>query len=153
MSLEINQIAPDFTLKADDGHRFNLNQFRKQNPKQAILLVFYPADNSPVCTAQLCEYRDGIEAFQDLHAEVIGVSAQDSASHVAFKAKRELPFTLLSDPELIVAKLYGAKGLLGMKRAVFLIDREGKLRYQHVEITAMFRRSAEELIDVLKTIQ
>jgi thioredoxin-dependent peroxiredoxin len=105
-----------------------------------------------VCTAQLCEYRDGIEEFSGLNATIIGISAQDSESHQKFKAKRQLPFTLLSDSELTVAKLYGAKGILGMKRATFLIDTDGIIRYQHVEATALFRRSAQELVDVLNRL-
>jgi thioredoxin-dependent peroxiredoxin len=152
MSLKLNEAVPDFTLPADDSSEFTLSKFCKANPKKLILLVFYPADESPVCTAQLCEYRDGIEAFEDLNAEVIGISAQDSKSHQAFKKRRELPFTLLSDKNLDVANAFGAKGILGMKRAVFLIDHQRCLRYQHVEITALFRRSAEELLDVIRKI-
>ena len=117
-----------------------------------MLLVFYPADESPVCTAQLCEYRDEIDEFKGLNATIIGISAQDSDSHVKFKQKRNLPFTLLSDKGLHVAKLYGAKGLLGMKRATFLVDASGIVRYQHVEATALFRRTAEELVGVLKRL-
>jgi thioredoxin-dependent peroxiredoxin len=152
MTLKLNESVPDFSLPADDGSEFSLSQFRRKNPNRLILLVFYPADESPVCTAQLCEYRDGIEAFEEVKAEVIGISAQDSKSHQAFKKRRELPFTLLRDKELSVANSFGAKGLLGMKRAIFLIDSKGRLRYQHVEITALFRRSAEELLDVIRKL-
>ncbi len=148
MTLALHQLAPDFQLPADDGQTFKLQQLRGKR----VLLVFYPADESPVCTAQLCEYRDGIEAFVGLNAEVIGISKQNSLSHQAFKKNRQLPFTLLSDLDLQVAKLYGAVGLMGMKRATFLIDEMGILRWQHIEATALFRRSAEELIGVLKAL-
>jgi thioredoxin-dependent peroxiredoxin len=152
VSIAIGSIAPEFSLKADDGSVFTLGAYRNAHPKARILLVFYPADESPVCTAQLCEYRDGIEEFSGLNATIIGISAQDSESHQKFKAKRQLPFTLLSDSELTAAKLYGAKGILGMKRATFLIDTDGIIRYQHVEATALFRRSAQELVDVLNRL-
>lgn len=157
MTISINQPAPDFSLPADDGSIFSLSGFlaaRKLagNGNTRVLLVFYPADESPVCTAQLCEYRDEIDEFKGVNATIIGISAQDSESHVKFKQKRQLPFTLLSDKGLHVAKLYGAKGLLGMKRATFLVDASGILRYQHVEATALFRRTAEELVGVLKQL-
>ncbi len=157
MSLNINSAAPDFSLPADDGSVFSLSKFLAAaksagNVKVRVLLVFYPADESPVCTAQLCEYRDEIDEFKGLNATIIGISAQDRDSHVNFKQKRQLPFTLLSDKGLHVAKLYGAKGLLGMKRATFLVDASGIVRYQHVEATALFRRTAEELVGVLKRL-
>jgi thioredoxin-dependent peroxiredoxin len=148
MKLAIGQLAPDFSLPADDGTSFQLQQLRGKR----VLLVFYPADESPVCTAQLCEYRDGIDEFIGLNAEVIGISKQNALSHQDFKKKRQLPFTLLSDLDLSVAKLYGASGLMGMKRATFLIDESGILRWQHIEATALFRRSADELIGVLKAL-
>ncbi len=157
MSILINGAAPDFSLPADDGSVFSLSGFLTAaklagNSHARVLLVFYPADESPVCTAQLCEYRDEIDEFKGLNATIIGISAQDSKSHIKFKQKRQLPFTLLSDVGLHVAKLYGAKGLLGMKRATFLVDSNGILRYQHVEATALFRRTAEELVGVLKRL-
>ena len=157
MGININKAAPDFSLPADDGSEFSLSEFLTAaklagNSNVRVLLVFYPADESPVCTAQLCEYRDEIDEFQGLSATIIGISAQDRASHVKFKQKRQLPFTLLSDIGLHVAKLYGAKGLLGMKRATFLVDADGFLRYQHIEATALFRRTAEELVGVLRRL-
>jgi thioredoxin-dependent peroxiredoxin len=152
MTLSLNSPAPDFSLPADDGSVFSLAAYQKQHPKSRVLLVFYPADESPVCTAQLCEYRDQIDEFKGLDAAIVGISAQDSESHRNFKKKRDLPFILLSDKGLHVAKLYGAKGLLGMKRATFLLDSDGNLRYQHVEATALFRRTAAELVGVLKAL-
>jgi thioredoxin-dependent peroxiredoxin len=145
----LNQVAPDFQLPADDGSVFSLATYRAAHPLERVLLVFYPADESPVCTAQLCQYRDQIDEFKGLNATVIGISAQDAKSHTRFKANRDLPFTLLSDKDLAVAKQFGAKGLMGMKRAIFLLDTDGIVRYQHIEATALFRRTADELIGVL----
>ncbi|NJR44245.1 peroxiredoxin [bacterium] len=145
MSLSLNQAAPDFSLPADNGKTWTLSALRGQR----VVIVFYPGDDTPVCTAQLCEYRDGVDEFEGLNAVVIGISQQDAASHQAFKKKRALPFTLLTDADLKVAASYGAKGILGMKRACFLVDENGLLRYQHVELTALFRRTRAELVQAL----
>ena len=144
--IKLSDNAPDFELQSDNGENFRLSD----HAGERVLLVFYPGDNTPVCTAQLCEYRDGIESFADLGVTVIGISSDDLESHQDFRAKHDLPFVLLSDPDLQVAKLYGCKGALGMKRAVYLVDEQGLVRYAHVETLALFRRKANELIDVIK---
>ncbi|GAB4170210.1 MAG: peroxiredoxin [Wenzhouxiangellaceae bacterium] len=141
--------APDFTLPDQDGRPWRLADHRGQ----WLLLVFYPGDETPVCTRQLCDYRDGIDAFRDLGVEVIGISPDSPESHRRFREHRGLPFTLLSDESLKVAAQYGAKGLMGMKRAVFLIDPDGVCRYAHVEAVALFRRSREELLEVISALQ
>lgn len=140
--------APEFSLQSDTGEDYQLSQ----HAGERVLLVFYPGDNTPVCTAQLCEYRDGVEAFADLGVSVVGISSDDLDSHRRFRSKHELPFVLLSDPDLKVAKLYGCKGALGMKRAVFLVDEKGIVRYAHVEALALFRRRAEELLDAISEL-
>jgi peroxiredoxin Q/BCP len=144
----LNDTAPDFTLEADKGEDYRLSDHLGER----ILLVFYPGDNTPVCTAQLCEYRDGIEAFAGLGVSVVGISSDDLDSHRAFRSKHDLPFVLLSDPDLKVAKLYGSKGAMGMKRAVFLVDEKGVVRYAHIEALALFRRRAEELLDAIRAL-
>lgn len=141
----LNEKAPLFELPADDGTTFRLADLKGQK----VLLVFYPGDNTPVCTRQLCDYRDGIEAFSDLGVKVVGISSDDAGSHQAFREKHKLPFELLTDTGLEVAGRYGAKGMMGMKRAVFLVDEEGIIRYAHVEALAVFRRSREELLAVI----
>ena len=138
--MQVNEKAKNFSLTDDSGQTFQLSDYAGQ----WLLLVFYPGDNTPVCTAQLCDYRDGIEAFAGLGVTVIGISADDGASHRAFRAKHDLPFVLLSDPDLEVAKAYGCKGVLGMKRGVFLLDEQLICRYAHVEAVAVFRRKREE---------
>lgn len=146
--LKLGQAAPDFALAADDGSVLTLSSLRGQR----VLLVFYPGDETPVCTAQLCEYRDGFEDFRELNCTVLGISGDDIASHQRFRQRRQLPFTLLSDPDLKVAEHYGAKGLLGLKRACFLIDENGVLRYQHIEMTALLRRRHSELVAALRAL-
>ncbi len=143
--LKVGDEAPDFTLQTDSGEPYTLSAQRGHR----LLLVFYPGDNTPVCTRQLCDYRDGIEAFEGLGVSVVGISKDGGESHRQFKEKHGLPFTLLSDPGLEVAGLYDSKGMLGMKRSVFLVDESGVIRYVHVESLALFRRSREELLDVI----
>lgn len=144
----VNDKAPDFTLQSDSGGDYQLSD----HAGQRLLLVFYPGDNTPVCTKQLCEYRDGIEEFSELGVAVVGISSDDIESHQKFRSKHDLPFVLLSDPDLEVAKLYGCKGALGMKRAVFLIDEQGIIRYAHIETLALFRRRAAELLEAIEAL-
>ncbi len=145
---QLNEIAPDFTLIDADGHAFTLSDHRGKR----LLLVFYPGDDTPVCTRQLCDYRDGLEAFAGLGVTVVGVSPDDADSHRRFRERHQLPFTLLSDPELSVARQYDCKALVGMKRGVFLIDEAQRIRYRHVEAVAVFRRSREELLAAIQAL-
>jgi peroxiredoxin Q/BCP len=144
----VNERAPDFCLQGDSGEEYCLSD----HAGHRVLLVFYPGDNTPVCTAQLCEYRDGIESFAGLGVSVVGISSDNLESHQKFRSKHNLPFVLLSDPDLEVAKLYGSKGTFGMKRAVFLIDEDGIVRYAHIEALAVFRRRANELLEVIEML-
>lgn len=145
---ELKQRAPDFTLTDADGQSFSLSAHLGER----LLLVFYPGDDTPVCTRQLCDYRDGIEQFADLGVRVVGISADDAASHRAFRDKYQLPFVLLSDPDLSVAEQYGCKGLIGMKRGVFLLDETHTIRYRHVEAVAVFRRKRDELLKAIESL-
>jgi len=144
----VNDKAPGFCLQSDSGEEYCLSDHLGQR----VLLVFYPGDNTPVCTAQLCEYRDGIESFADLGVSVVGISSDGLESHQKFRNKHDLPFVLLSDADLEVAKLYGIKGRFGMKRAVFLVDEEGVIRYAHIEALALFRRRADELLEAIEAL-
>ncbi len=148
MPAELNDFAPNFSLKDADGNTFSLSEQRGQR----LLLVFYPGDDTPVCTRQLCDYRDGIEAFAGLNVTVVGISPDGAESHREFRDRHQLPFTLLSDPQLEVATKYGCKALIGMKRGVFLVDEDGRIRYRHVEAVALFRRSKEELIEAIEAL-
>jgi len=145
MSLSIGDPAPLFSLLDEHEQLFEL----KQQLGDKLLLVFYPGDNTPVCTKQLCDYRDGIEAFADLGVQIIGISNDDAESHKRFKAQYKLPFILLTDSDLAVADEYGCKSMLGMKRGLFLLDEAGIIRYQHVENLALFRRSREEVLTAI----
>ena len=143
MAVQVGDNAPDFELTGDDGGGYRLSAHRGHRQ----LLVFYPGDDTPVCTAQLCDYRDGIESFEGMDIEVVGISTDDAASHRKFRAKHKLPFKLLTDADGAVAKAYGAWGMFGSKRAVFLVDGQGRIAYAKVESVAVFRRTREELLE------
>ncbi len=144
----LNKQVIDFELKDDQGALRQLAEWKGGK----LLLVFYPGDNTPVCTSQLCDYRDGISDFRDLGVEVVGLSPDSVESHKKFKAKHKLPFPLLSDPELSVAEEWGCKGMLGMKRAVFLLDEDQQVRYEHIESLAIFRRKRDELLQAIQDL-
>ena len=122
--LRVGDVAPEFTLPKANGEMVNLSDFRGQSE---VVLFFYPKDNSPVCTAEACSFRDSYEMFRDAGAEVIGVSADSSQSHGRFAARFRLPFMLLSDKHGVVRGLYGVTKTLGIfpGRSTYLIDREG----------------------------
>jgi peroxiredoxin Q/BCP len=147
--LQVNDRAPEFSLKDEQGRSFSLASHRGER----LLLVFYPGDNTPVCTSQMCDYRDGVEAFAGMGVQVVGISSDDANSHRKFKAKHNLPFILLTDAALETAERYDSKGLMGMKRSVFLVDEEGVIRYKHIESLALFRRTRDELLKVIAGLQ
>ncbi|MBB6086069.1 peroxiredoxin [Wenzhouxiangella marina] len=148
MTAQLNEKAPDFSLLDADGNVFRLQEMSGQR----LLLVFYPGDDTPVCTRQLCDYRDGIEVFAELGVTVVGISPDDAESHQRFRARHDLPFVLLSDSDLSVAERYGCKALIGMKRGVFLLDEAQIIRYRHVEAVALFRRRREELVEAIRAL-
>jgi thioredoxin-dependent peroxiredoxin len=123
--------APDFELTSDTGERVKLSQFRGQ----PVVLYFYPRDDTPGCTAQARGIRDSYDEFGERGAVVLGVSPDDETSHVKFKQKHGLPFTLLADPEHEVAELYGVwkeknfggKRYWGVERSTFVIDEHGRV--------------------------
>ena len=128
MKVNVGDTAPDFTLTSQKGENVPLSQFRG---KKNVVLYFYPKDETPGCTREACTFRDAYELFTDLGAEVIGVSADTVESHKAFTEHHGLPFTLLSDVDNAVRKLYGATSTLGLipGRVTFIIDKEGVVRH------------------------
>jgi thioredoxin-dependent peroxiredoxin len=129
--VEEGQEAPDFELTSDAGERVRLSQFRGR----PVVLYFYPKDDTPGCTAQACGIRDSYDDFEQQGAVVLGVSPDEESSHVKFKQKYGLPFTLLADPEHEVADQYGVWGerkymgktYWGVERSTFLIDEDGRI--------------------------
>ncbi|KYF86510.1 peroxiredoxin [Sorangium sp. So ce296] len=150
-TLSVGAIAPDFTLQSQKREAVKLSDFRG---KKAVVLFFYPKDDTPICTAESCAFRDRYDAFAEAGAEVIGVSADSEGSHEQFAQKHRLPMTLLSDPGGQIAARYGVKPLLGLLpgRVTFVIDREGVVR--HV-FSSQLRaaRHVEEALAVVKRIE
>ena len=127
--LEEGMKAPDFTLRDKDGNNVSLSDFRGRK----VVLYFYPKDNTPGCTKQACAFAGAYEGFKKLNVEVIGISRDSTASHIKFAEKYNLPFILLSDPDLQAIepygvwrekKIYGKIGL-GIMRTTFIIDENG----------------------------
>mgnify|MGYP001813468265 FL=1 len=149
MSLGVGDQAPDFTLPGTGGREYSLSEFRGQ----PVVLVFYPGDDTPVCTKQLNTYNDDLEQFSDMNAQVIGISAQDVGSHDAFANKHGYAFPLLADTDKTVAGLYGTLGPIGFpRRSVFILDAEGTVRYAHRAIAGLTFRPVGELIGELEKI-
>lgn len=146
MALDTGDKAPDFSLIADNGKPYKLSSKLKDN----ALLVFYPGDDLPVCKQQLTEYRDSYSEFSDLGVEVIAISGDDAETIKSFKKDHDLPFTLLSDAEGEVSKLYDSYGWFGVKRSVFLVDKDMEIKYKHIESVSIYSRSVEELTDIMK---
>ncbi|GCE30770.1 peroxiredoxin [Dictyobacter alpinus] len=126
--VQVGDKAPDFTLPTQDGRMVSLKDYWGQ---QAIVLYFYPKDDTPGCTAEACAFRDSYEVFKDAGAEVLGVSSDSVAAHQKFATKHRLPFLLLSDKDGSVRKAYGAVSVLGLLpgRVTYVIDKEGIVRH------------------------
>ena len=145
----IGDVAPDFSLPATGGEVITLSSF----VGRPVVVVFYPGDDSPVCTKQLNSYNDGLNEFESLDAQVLAISSQGLVSHEAFAQKYELKFPLLADSEKDVAKAYGVLGPLGFpRRSVFIVDREGVIRYAHRAVAGLSYRPVSELVDALNQL-
>jgi peroxiredoxin Q/BCP len=145
-SLNIGDIAPDFELPGTGGRTWTLSEFRGQ----PVVLVFYPGDDTPVCTKQLNSYNEGLEEFSQLTAQVIGISAQDVDSHERFASRHGLRIPLLADTDKAVAAAYGTLGPLGFpRRSVVIVDRDGIVRYIHRAMAGLTYRPVSELVGVL----
>jgi peroxiredoxin Q/BCP len=149
VSLGVGDRAPDFTLPGTGGREYSLSEYAGQ----PVVLVFYPGDDTPVCTKQLNTYNDGLEQFSELNAQVLGISAQDVDSHDAFAGKHGFDFPLLADTDKTVAALYGTLGPIGFpRRCVFIVDGDGVVRYAHRAIAGLTFRPVKELIAEVEKI-
>jgi peroxiredoxin Q/BCP len=140
-SIDVGAKAPDFTLPSQSGEMVSLCDLLGKYP---IVLFFYPKDDTPGCTREVCAFRDDYEEFENLGAEVIGISSDSVESHRSFAKKHGLPFTLLSDERGKIRKLYGVPKTFGLfqGRVTYVIDEKGVVRHifssqfgaeQHVE--------------------
>ena len=145
---QVGEEAPDFELPGTDGP-FKLSDHRGER----VVLLFYPGDNTTVCTKQFCSYRDRADDFAALDATVVGISSQDLASHEGFIAKNSLNVPLLADVDKQVAKAYSAfSSRLGTKRAVIVIDSDGIVRHRHDHLLGLDYQSVDELKTALEAI-
>jgi thioredoxin-dependent peroxiredoxin len=153
VSVGVGDLAPDFTLPGtdgtEDGHRdYTLSSYRGK----PVVLVFYPGDNTPVCTRQLNAYTQDIDQFTSLDAHVLAISPQSVGSHDSFSEDQGgFGFPLLADTEKQVGKLYGILGPVGFyRRSIFVVDGEGMVRHAHRAVAGLWFRPTSELVDALR---
>lgn len=155
MSADVGQAAPEFTLEGTDstdaGRRaYSLSEYRGQ----PVVLVFYPGDNTPVCTRQLSSYTEGIDSFAAVGAQVLAISPQSVESHHEFSCRQGgFGFPLLADTDKAVGEAYGILGPLGFyRRSVFVVDGEGVIRYAHRAVAGLTFRSTDDLVKAVKAV-
>ena len=152
MNIEIGKKAPQFTLPDTDGNKVALKNFLGQK----VVLYFYPKDNTSGCTAEACDFNDSLKAFDKIKTKVIGVSKDSIKSHVKFRDKYDLKFTLLSDEEIKVLpkydvwkekSMYGKK-YMGVVRTTFIIDEKGKIEKIFPKVKV--KEHVDEILKYLK---
>ena len=150
-NLSVNEPAPDFTLKDGNGDNWRLSDQRGK----VVVLLFYPGDETPVCTRQMCSVRNRWDDYLATGAEVVGISSDSVESHKKFAEHHNLPLRLLSDSERAVAKLYGAESFIPgrVARAVFVIDANGILRYRDVRPIGLFKPKDDATIEAIRAAQ
>ncbi|MDQ2974136.1 MAG: peroxiredoxin [Acidobacteriota bacterium] len=148
---QLGMPAPEFTLKDGNGNDWRLSDSRGK----VVVLLFYPGDETPICTRQMCSVRDRWEDYAATGAEVVGISTDSVESHKKFAEHHELPLRLLSDASGQVANLYGARSLIPGKvaRSVFVIDGNGVIRYRDVRPLGLFRPKDDETIKAIREAQ
>ena len=148
MPVGVGDEAPPFTLPGTGGREYSLADYAGQ----PVVLVFYPGDNTPVCTRQLNTYSTDIADFEGIGAQVLALSPQDVDSHEQFSTKQGgFKFPLLADADKAVGQAYGVLGPVGFyRRSVFVIDGAGVIRYAHRAIAGLTYRPTSELLEAVK---
>jgi peroxiredoxin Q/BCP len=143
--------APDFSLLDGDGQNWRLSD----HLGKVVVLLFYPGDETPICTRQMCSVRDRWEDYGATGAEVVGISTNSVESHKSFAAHHQLPLRLLSDTDRKVADMYGAQSLIPGKvaRSVFVINRAGVITHRDVRPLGLFRPKDDDTIAAIKAAQ
>jgi peroxiredoxin len=150
VTISVGDHAPDFTLPGTGGRSYSLADYTGRT----VVLVFYPGDDTPVCTKQLNTYNDDLPSFAGVGAQILAISPQDLDSHERFRAKYDFTFPLLADTSKEVAALYGTLGPLGFpRRSVFVIDGNGIVRYAHRALAGLTFRSTDELVRAVEAAQ
>jgi peroxiredoxin Q/BCP len=148
---EVGTQAPDFILHDTQGAEWQMSAQRGR----VVVLLFYPGDETPVCTKQLCSVRDNWESYAATGAEVVGISTDSVESHQKFTEHHDLPLRLLADTDGKVHKAYDASSWFPGRaaRAVFVIDAQGIIRYRKVEAVSLFRPRDAEIIEAIRAAQ
>ncbi|MFT3826749.1 MAG: thioredoxin-dependent thiol peroxidase [Chitinophagaceae bacterium] len=154
MNLQEGDKAPAFTAKDQDGNKVALSDFKGQK----VVLYFYPQDDTPTCTVQACNLRDNYALLKKEGFVILGVSPDDEAKHKKFEKKFQLPFTLITDPELKVIEKYGVWGAkqlygrkyMGLHRTTFVIDEKGVIR--KIFLRPKNKQHAEEILKAWKEL-
>ena len=144
---KIGQLAPEIDLPDGNGHRWKLSESRGR----PVVLIFYPADETTVCTKQLCSVRDNWARYQETGAEVVGINTDSVDKHRGFAANHQLPMRLLSDAAGSVVQAYDMKSPFWVKRGIVVIDKDGYIRYRNV-VFPTFRPSDDEVLDAIKKV-
>lgn len=146
--MNIGKTAPDFSLKDGDGNDWNLAQQRGTT----VVLLFYPGDNTPICTAQMCSVRDNWSDYQASGAEVVGISTDSEKSHKSFTDKHSLTLRLLADEKGEVVEKYDVKSWLPGRsaRAVVIIDKNGIITYHKVQALSLFKPDDAEILEAIR---
>ena len=149
--MKVNEAAPEFSLPDGDGKQWRLSDHRGK----VVVLLFYPGDETPICTRQMCSVRDRWDDYVATGAEVVGISTDSVESHRKFAEHHDLPLRLLSDASGEVSKLYGARSLIPGKvaRSVFVIDAQGIVRHSDIRPLGLFKPKDDETIAAIKAAQ
>ncbi len=149
--MKIGENAPDFTLQDGDGNDWKLSEQRGKT----VVLLFYPGDNTPVCTKQMCSVRDHWSDYQATGAEVVGISTDSAASHKGFAGKYNFPFTLLSDEKGAVVEKYEVKSWIPRRaaRSVVVVDKTGKIAYHKVQALSLFAPSDADVLAAIRAAE
>jgi thioredoxin-dependent peroxiredoxin len=147
--MKTDKTAADFTLNDGDGNEWRLSDHRGRT----VVLLFYPGDNTPVCTAQLCSVRDHWSEYQATGAEVVGISTDTVESHKGFAEKHSLPLRLLADTDRKVSETYDMKSWLPGRsaRGVVVINKQGRIVYHKAQPLSLFRPADSDVLEAIRT--
>lgn len=151
VGIQVDQMAPDFTLKDERGEDWRLYEQRGQ----VVVMLFYPGDETPVCTKQMCSLRDRWTDYRATGAEIVGISTDTIESHRKFSDNHELPLRLLADTDGRVTNLYGVRSWIPGRsaRAVIVIDAHGVIRHRQVQPLSLFRPKDNQVIEAIRAAQ
>jgi thioredoxin-dependent peroxiredoxin len=151
VGIHVDEQAPDFTLHDERGEEWQLSDKRGQ----VVVMLFYPGDETPVCTKQMCSLRDRWTDYRATGAEIVGISTDTVESHRKFSEHHELPLRLLSDTDGKVTSLYGVRSWIPGRsaRAVIVIDADGIIRHRQVQPLSLFRPKDNQVIEAIRVAQ